>query len=320
MGFLDGKKVLVTGGAGFLGSHIVEILNERDCTCLAPRRVEVDFVNQAATFAYLEKVRPDVVIHCAAYYGGMVIHERHPAKIYYENLVMGAHLMEAAYRSSVGKFVTIGSDCAYPGYLQKEILTEDDLWSGIPHKTALDYGIVKRILSVGAWAYRKEYGLNSIYLIPTNMYGPRDNYDFESSHVVGALVRRFVEARTSNASTVEVWGSGAPTRSFLFVEDAAEGIILATDEYNDVAPMNLTTVNGNTIRELAETIKEVSGYHGKIVWNTSRPDGQLKKILDVAKMKRTLNWQPHYSLREGLKKTIDWYIKNKEIADAKKKV
>lgn len=320
MGFFDHKKILVTGGAGFLGSHIAEILARYKCQLFLPRRAEVDFISQATTFNYLETIRPDIVIHCAAYYGGMVIHERHPGKIYYENLVMGTNLIEAARLYGVKKFVIIGSDCAYPGYLQKEILTEEDLWAGAPHESALDYGIVKRILSIQGWAYKKEYGFNSIYLIPTNMYGPRDNYDFDSSHVVGALIRRFVEAKMQKAPTVEVWGSGKPTRNFLYVEDAATGIILATEKYNDVSPMNLTTTQGNTVRELAEAIKDMTGYTGEIVWNTSRPDGQLKKILDVSKMKAALNWEPRYSLHEGLKRTVAWYIQNKELADSKKKV
>lgn len=317
--FFNNKKVLVTGGTGFLGSQITKRISPFAGLIATPHRSEVDFTNQAATHSYLISNKFDVIIHCAAFYGGMAIHEKYPGRIYYENLIMGANLIEGARLSSVSKFVIISSDCAYPGYLDKKILSEDDLWNGPPHETALDYGVVKRVMSIHSWAYRKEYGLNSIFLIPTNMFGPNDNFDFGSSHVVGALIRRFVEAKDSNAPYVEMWGSGAPTRNFLYVEDAADGIILATEKYNNVAPMNLTTTEGATIKELAETIKDIVDYSGEMRWNTSKPDGQMKKMLDVARMKSILNWEPKYSLRKGLESTIDWYIKNKTQADSKKK-
>lgn len=317
--YFANKKVLVTGGTGFLGSQITKRISPLASLVVTPHRSEVDFTNQAATRSYLMSNKFDVIIHCAAFYGGMAIHEKYPGRIYYENLIMGTNLIEGARLSSVAKFVIISSDCAYPGYLNKEVLSEDDLWSGPPHETALDYGVVKRVLSVHSWAYRKEYGLNSIFLIPTNMYGPNDNFDFGSSHVVGALIRRFVEAKQNNAPAVEIWGSGAPTRNFLYVEDAADGVILATETYNNVAPMNLTTSEGATVKELAEIIKEVVGFDGEMRWNTAKPDGQMKKILDVTRMKSLLNWEPRYSLRHGLEVTIDWYLKNKAMADRKKK-
>lgn len=317
--YFDNKKVLVTGGTGFLGSQITKRISPLASLVATPHRSEVDFTNQAKTQLYLMSNKFDIIIHCAAFYGGMAIHEKYPGRIYYENLIMGANLIEGARLGSVSKFVIISSDCAYPGYLDKEVLSEDDLWNGPPHETALDYGVVKRVMSVHSWAYHKEYGLNSIFLIPTNMYGPNDNFDFGSSHVVGALIRRFVEAKDSGASFVEMWGSGIPTRNFLYVEDAADGIVMATEKYNDVAPMNLTTAEGSTVKELAEIIKDIVGYAGEMRWNTTKPDGQLKKILDVTKMKSILNWEPKYSLRQGLEKTITWYIANKAEADCKKK-
>lgn len=319
-GSLAGKTVLLTGGHGFLGSHLADRLSAMPLRLVRPRRADVDFIDQRATFDYLGRLRPDIVIHCAAWYGGMRIHELHPGRIYYENLMMGTNLLEAARRSGVKKFVTIGSDCAYPGDLPKDVLTEEDLWSGPPHESALDYGVVKRVLSVQGWAYRKEYGFNAIFLIPTNMYGPRDTFEFESAHVVGALIRRFVEAEAAEVPTVEVWGTGRPVRNFLYVEDAAEGIVRATQRYDDTAPLNLTTSEGRSVRELAETIRDLVGYRGEVVWNTSRRDGQLKKILDVSRMRQALDWEPRVTLREGLERTIAWYRSHKTLADSKKRI
>ena len=319
-GPLAGQTLLLTGGHGFLGSHIVDRLAATPLRVARPHRADVDFVDQRAAFDYLDRLRPDLVIHTAAWYGGMRIHELHPARIYYENLMMGTNLLEAARRSGVKKFVTIGSDCAYPGYLPKDVLKEEDLWSGPPHETALDYGVVKRILSVQGWAYQKEYGFNAIFLIPTNMYGPRDTFEFESAHVVGALIRRFVEADAANAPTVEVWGTDRPVRNFLYVEDAAEGIVRALQRYDGTTPLNLTTSEGRSVRELAETIRELVGYRGEIVWNTARPDGQLKKVLDVSRMRQALDWEPQVTLREGLERTIAWYRGHKALADSKKKI
>ena len=318
--FFQNKKILITGGNGFLGSQIRERLLPRSGAIVTPHRSEVDFTRQAATEKYLAEQKFDIIIHCAAFYGGMAIHEKFPGNIYYENLMMSTNLIEAARVNKVAKFVIIGSDCAYPGYLNKDILVEEDFWTGPPHETALDYGIVKRILSVQSWAYKKQYGFHSIFLIPTNMYGPGDNFDFGSSHVVGALIRRFVEAKMDKMPFVEVWGTGAPTRNFLYVEDAANGIVLATEKYDDGAPMNLTTTNGCSVRELAEMIREVVVYQGEITWNTSKPDGQLKKILDVTKMKTKLGWEPRQTLRDGLQKTVTWYLAHKIEADRKKKV
>lgn len=316
--FFTGKSVLVTGGAGFLGSYIVASLKDRGAHVFVPRRAEYDLTD----FGQVEKCYADskaeIVIHCAAFYGGMRMHELFPAKIYYENLVMGAHMMEAARLSGIKKYVSIGSDCSYPGYLNKEVLSEDDLWTGLPHETALDYGVVKKMPVIQGWSYKKQYGFNAIHVILTNMYGPRDAFHPDRSHVVAALIRKFVEAKQNNLDSVEIWGSGKPTRNFLYVHDAAEGVILATEKYNDVTPLNVTTDGGNTIAELAEDIKRLTDFRGKLVYNTERPDGQMKKILDVTRMKKFLNWKPCTALDEGLKKSIIWYEKHKEEADEKR--
>jgi nucleoside-diphosphate-sugar epimerase len=216
----------------------------------------------------------------------------------------------------VEKVVQIGTACSYPGYLENE-LAEKDLWHGLPHETVVNYGVTKKIMNVQGVAYKKQYGLDSIHLILTNLYGPRDTFHPDRSHVAAALVRKFVEAKMRNAATVEVWGTGKPVREFLYVDDCAAGILLAAEKYHELEPMNLGTGVGTSIRELAETIQKVSSYRGAIQWNIEKPDGQLKKVLAVEKMKKVLDWQPPTSLREGLKKTIAWYETNKAEADAR---
>jgi len=312
--FWQNKRVLITGGAGFLGSHIVDRLKTAGCEILVPRKAQYDFVKLEAADQCLDSFQPHIVIHCAAYYGGIWINQLYPGRIYYENLVMGANLMEAARKSGVEKFVQIGTACSYPGYLENE-LSEKDLWNGLPHETVVNYGMTKKVIAIQAQAYKKQYGLNSIHLILTNLYGPRDTFHPDRSHVVAALIRKFVEAKVAGASEVEVWGTGKPIREFLYVDDCAAGIIRATEVYNDLEPMNLGTGIGTSIRELAETIQEVSQFAGEIRWNASKPDGQMKKILDISKMKAALKWQPGTTLRQGLAKTIEWYAANKEEAD-----
>lgn len=306
---------MVTGGAGFLGSHIVEILKKRGAKVFVPRRAEYDLTDRTQVERCYADSRPEIVIHCAAFYGGMRIHELVPGKIYYENLVMGAFMMEAARLFGVGKYVSMGSDCSYPGYLNKEVLSEDDLWAGLPHETALDYGVVKKMPIIQGWSYNKQYGFNSIHTILTNMYGPRDAFHPDKSHVVAALIRKFIEAKEKGSDSIEIWGSGKPTRNFLYVEDAAEGVVLAAEKYTGTEPLNVTTDGGSTVAELAEDIKRIIGFKGRLVYNTNRPDGQIKKILDVSRMKNILGWTPKVSLEEGLKRTISWYENNKDEAN-----
>ncbi len=316
MSFWKNCKVVVTGGAGFLGSHVVELLREKGATVYVPRRRDYNFIHLSDGLRCLAEQRPRVVIHCAAYYGGIWINQMYPGKIYYENLMMATNLIEACRLSGVEKFVGVGTACSYPGYLTGD-LNEDDLWNGQAHETVRNYGSVKKMMAIQCWAYKKQYGFNGIHLILTNLYGPLDTYNPERSHVVAALIRKFVEAKQQGAPSVEVWGSGKPIREFLYVKDAAEAIVRAAEKYNEVEPMNIGTGVGTSIRVLAETIKEVSDFKGGLAWNAEKPDGQMKKILDVRKMQAVLEWQPPTSLREGLEKTIQWYMANKDTADAR---
>jgi GDP-L-fucose synthase len=227
---------------------------------------------------------------------------------------MGANVMEAARQSQVEKFVGIGTACSYPGYLEGE-LREDCLWDGPPHETVINYGLTKKMMAVQGWAYKKQFGFRSIHLILTNLYGPRDTFHPDRAHVVSALIRKFIEARMKNAPEVEVWGTGTPIREFLYVDDCAEGILRAAELYEDTAPLNIGCGRGTPIRELVSLIQEISGFEGPLRWNTSKPDGQMKKVLDVSRMKSILRWEPPTDLRAGLKKTIDWYTAHKAEAD-----
>ncbi len=312
--FWKNKRVMITGGSGFLGSHIVDRLKQKDCQIFVPRSKDYNLVRFEDAVKVMETYKPHIVIHSAAFYGGIWINQLYPGRIFFENLVMGAHVIEASRLAGVEKFVGIGTACSYPGHLTGE-LKEENLWDGPPHETVMNYGLTKKMMAVQCWAYKRQYDFKGIHLILTNLYGPRDTYNPDRSHVVAALIRKFVEAKMQNSPTVEVWGTGKPIREFMYVDDAAEAIILATERYDDVEPLNIGTGIGTSIRELAETIHDIVGFEGKIQWNTSKPDGQMKKILDVTKMKKVLEWEPPHKLREGLEKTIAWYKQNKEEAD-----
>ncbi|MBN2301776.1 MAG: GDP-L-fucose synthase [Lentisphaerae bacterium] len=316
MSFWENKSVLVTGGAGFLGQHMVQRLEKMGAHVFVPRRKDYDLTVLEACVQCMRDAAPQIVIHSAAYYGGIWINQLYPGKIYYENLVMGANVMEAARLAKVEKFVAIGTACSYPGYLEGE-LSETNLWDGPLHESVVNYGMTKKMMAVQAMAYKKQYNFNAIHLILTNLYGPGDTYNPDRSHVPAALIRKFVEAKLANARSVEVWGSGAPIREFLYVEDCADAILKAAELYNNLAPMNIGPGKGTSIRELAETIQSVSGFNGKIEWNRSKPDGQMKKVLNVSRMKQILKWEPPTSLRNGLEKTILWYEANKKAADAR---
>lgn len=312
--FWKNKRVLVTGGSGFLGRQIVPRLEKREALVFVPRKKDYDLVDFASCQRCFQEHSPEIVIHSAAYYGGIWINQLYPGRIFYENLVMGAHLMEAARLARVKKFVQIGTACSYPGYLEG-MLKEENLWDGPLHESVFHYGLTKKIMNIQGKAYKKEYDFNSIHLILTNLYGPFDTFNPDRSHVVSALVRKVVEAKLANKPEVEVWGTGKPIREFLYVEDCAEAIILASELYNDLTPMNLGCGEGTTIKELIETTCKVAGYRGRLAWNSEKPDGQYKKVLDVKRMKEKLNWSPPTSLATGLKKTIDWYLENKKEAD-----
>ncbi len=317
-GYWVDKRVTVTGGAGFLGQHLVRRLESFGAKVFVPRQRDYNLTTLDAGLRCLLEHPCDVLVHAAAYYGGIGINVTEPAKLYYTNLVMGANLMEAARLAKVGKFVAIGTACSYPGYLEGD-LKEHDLWNGPCHASVVNYGLTKKMLAVQAQAYKKQYGLDSIHLILTNLYGPGDSYNPDRSHVVAALVRKWVEGDLAAAPSIEVWGTGKPIREFIYVEDCADAIILASEKYHDVnVPLNIGTGLGTSIRELVETINDVTGYTGKIVWNTDKPDGAIKKVLDVTRMKQVLEgWTPPTSLHAGLSRTIAWYRASKAQADTK---
>jgi GDP-L-fucose synthase len=316
--YWSNKKVTVTGGAGFLGQHVVRRLESFGAEVFVPRQRDYNLTTLDACLRCVLEHPCDVLVHAAAYYGGIGINVTQPGTLYYTNLVMGASLMEAARLANVGKFVAIGTACSYPGYLEGE-LAEGDLWAGPCHASVVNYGLTKKMMAVQALAYERQYGLKSIHLVLTNLYGPGDSYNPERSHVVAALVRKFVEAEMAKAPSVEVWGTGKPVREFIYVEDCADAIVLAAERYDDCAtPLNIGTGVGTTIRELSETVCEVSGYRGKMVWNTDKPDGAAKKVLDVTRMKQALDgWSPPTALKAGLAQTVAWYRANKAQADAK---
>ncbi len=316
--FWSDKKVTVTGGAGFLGQHLVRRLKNYGAEVYVPRQRDYNLTSLDSCLRCLLEHPCDMLFHTAAYYGGIGINVNEPAKLYYSNLVMGANVMEAARLAKVGKVVNIGTACSYPGYLEGE-LKEDDLWSGPCHASVVNYGLTKKMLAVQGVAYKKQYGLDSIHLILTNLYGPGDSYNPDRSHVVAALVRKFVEADMANAREVEVWGTGKPIREFIYVEDCADAIVLAAEKYQDVTlPLNIGTGVGTSILELAETVHKVSGFKGRVAWNADKPDGAAKKVLDVTRMQRALEgWLPPTKLEPGLAQTIRWYRDHKTEADAK---
>ncbi|HEX7017938.1 MAG TPA: GDP-L-fucose synthase [Patescibacteria group bacterium] len=303
--FWQGKRVVVTGGAGFLGSHIVGLLKTlKPQEIIIPRSTEYDLRQPQACAQVVEGA--DVVIHLAANVGGIGYNQEFPGTLFYDNLLMGVHLIEEARKAEVEKFVAIGTICAYPKHTPVPF-KEDDLWNGYPEETNAPYGLAKKMMLVQGQAYRQQYGFNTIYLLPVNLYGPRDNFNPDSSHVIPALIKKFVEAKANHDSEVIVWGTGKPTREFLFVEDAARGIILAAEKYNGAEPVNLGSSFEISIADLADTIKKIVGYQGTIVFDTSKPDGQPRRKLDVSRAKNEFGFESKVTFEEGLQKTIDWY-------------
>ena len=307
MDFWAERTVLVTGGAGFLGSHVVRKLRELSCRAvIVPRSREFDLREKEAIIRLFEGTRPDLVIHLAAIVGGIGANRRHPGRFFYDNAIMGLQLMEQARGFGVEKFVVVGTVCAYPK-LTPVPFQEADLWNGYPEETNAAYGLAKKMLLVQSQAYRQEYGFNAICLLPVNLYGPGDNFDPETSHVIPALIRRCVEAVEANREEVVVWGSGMASREFLFVEDAAEAIILAAEHYDGAEPVNLGSGIEITIKELAELIAEFCRFRGRLVWDTTKPDGQPRRCLDTTRAVRAFGFRAHTDFREGLRRTIDWY-------------
>ena len=310
---LKGKRILITGGSGFLGRVVVKRLEETGAHVFVCRSKHYDLVDYKACGRLFRYVNPNIVVHLAAYYGGIDINRKYPAKIYFRNLIMGANVIEQCRRWDVEKFVGIGTACSYPGYLEGD-LKEENLWDGPCHESVRNYGATKKMLQIQCEAYKKQYGLDGIHLILTNLYGEWDSYNPERSHVVAALIRKFVEAKMNNGAAVEVWGNGVPIREFIYVGDVAKAIAIATDVYNDLSPLNIGTGIGTSILELVNMIQTIIGYKGTIFWNTKMPSGQSKKILDIKKMKKVLNWESKTSLQDGLKKTISWFENNYQEA------
>jgi GDP-L-fucose synthase len=300
--FWKGRRALVTGGAGFLGSHLVEDLRARGADVTVPRRKDTDLVDRAAVRKVIASSRPQIVIHAAAVVGGIGANRKHPGKFFFENLMMGVQLIEEARLAGVPKIVSLGTICSYPKFTPVPF-RESEIWNGYPEETNAPYGLAKKMLLVQSQAYRAEYGTNAIFLMPVNLYGPRDNFDLETSHVIPALIRKCLEGKDE----IEIWGTGEPTREFLFVEDCAEGIRLAAESYDGAEPVNLGSGEEITIRKLAERIAALTGYKGRLRWNPERPDGQPRRALDTSRAKTLFGFQARTSLDDGLRKTIDWY-------------
>lgn len=304
---LSSKRICVTGGAGFLGRAVCEKLRARGVTELfVPRSREFDLTQPEAVALLFDRGAPDVVIHLAAEVGGIGANQMHPGRFFYANMSMGLHLIEEARRRGVGKFVQVGTVCAYPKTCEVPF-SEDDLWNGFPEETNAPYGVAKRALHVMLDAYRAEYGFNGVYVVPVNLYGPHDDFDAETSHVIPALIRKFCEAVDLDDGQVQCWGTGSASREFLFVDDAADGIVTATAMHNDSLPINLGTGQEIAIADLAARIAELVGFKGEISWDENRPDGQPRRRLDTTRAERLLGWQAKVDLDEGLRRTIEWW-------------
>ncbi len=305
-------RVLVTGGAGFLGTHVVEALRARGARdVIVPRRAERDLRVEATVEKLYREGKPDLVIHLAAVVGGIGANRANPGTFFYDNAIMGILLMEHARRAGVKKFVAVGTICAYPKHTPVPF-REENLWDGYPEETNAPYGLAKKMLLVQAQAYRAQYGFPAIYLLPVNLYGPRDNFDPESSHVIPAIVKKCVEARDARAEKIVCWGDGSPTREFLYVADCAEGIVLAAERYEKPDPVNLGSGREISIRELTELIARETGFQGRIEWDTSQPNGQPRRCLDVTRAEREFGFRARTPFLDGLKKTIAWYEQDRK--------
>ncbi len=302
----------VTGGAGFLGSFMVEKLGQRGAKdVFAPRKREYDLTDITRVRYLLDDARPDIVIHIAALAGGIGANRARPAEFFYNNLMMGVPLMHEAYLRGVKKFVALGTICSYPKFAPIPF-KEEYLWTGYPEETNAPYGLAKAMLLVQSQTYREQYGFNSIYLLPVNLYGPRDNFNLQTSHVIPALIRKFIEAQERGDKQVELWGDGSPTREFLYVEDAAEGILLAAEKYDGSEPVNLGSGMEISIKQLAETVGKLTGFDGKYVWDTSRPNGQPRRMLDVSRAEEYFGFRAQMPFDEGLRRTIEWFRANRD--------
>lgn len=311
--YWDDRTVMVTGGAGFLGSHLIEQLEERSDTVkiFVPRSSDYDLREKSDIERAFENSAADTVIHLAATVGGIGANRENPGRYFYDNAIMGIELLEQARQYGVEKFTILGTICAYPEDTPVPF-SEDDLYDGYPEKTNAPYGIAKKALHTQSWAYREQYDFNSIYLLPVNLYGPRDDFDLETSHVVPAIIRKCIEARERGESSITAWGTGEPTREFLYVKDAAEGILDATEGYDSSEPVNLGSGEEISIKALIELIAKLTGFNGEIEWDSSKPDGQPRRKLDTSRAEDRFGWSASTEFRKGLRETIDWFEQNRE--------
>jgi len=306
-GFWQNRRVCVTGGAGFLGRFILAELHRRGANeIFVPTIEKYDLVDPASIDRMLTDSRPDVIIHLAAKVGGIGANRAHPAEFFYDNLMMGVQLMHRAWQAGVGKFVAIGTVCAYPKFTPVPF-REDDLWNGYPEETNAPYGLAKKMLLVQAQTYREQYGYDAIFLLPVNLYGPWDNFNLETSHVIPAMIRKIIEAQQAGRDEVTLWGDGSPTREFIYAADAAEGIVRAAEDYSGPLPVNIGSGNEISIRDLAGLISQLTGFNGRIVWDTSKPNGQPRRGLDTSRARDLFGFTARTSFEDGLRETIAWY-------------
>lgn len=311
MTFWTENRFVVTGGSGFLGSAVIRAMRERGAgEIVVPRSAEYDLRDHSAVLRLLEDARPTVIIHMAAVVGGIGANREHPAEFLYDNLMMGTQLLHEAWKAGVSKFVTIGTVCAYPKFTPVPF-HEEDIWNGYPEETNAPYGLAKKMLLVQGQAYRQQYGFDSIYLLPTNLYGPGDNFDPRSSHVIPALIRKFVEAKERGDSEVVAWGTGSATREFLYVDDAAEGIVLAAERYDKSDPVNLGSSFEISIRDLTYLIRDMVAFDGEVVWDATKPDGQPRRKLDTSRAEAEFGFRSATTFEDGLRRTIDWYVRSR---------
>ena len=300
------KKVTVTGGAGFLGRHLVERLRARGVEVFVPRSRDYNLVKESDVARLLEDARPEMVIHLAAVVGGIGHNQKNPGRFFYENLMMGTHLIEQSRLRELKKFVALGTVCSYPKFTPVPF-KEDDIWNGYPEETNAPYGLAKKMMLVQSQSYREQYGFNSIFLLPANLYGPFDNFDLETSHVIPALIRKCIEARREGRESIDVWGSGDVSREFLYVEDCADGVLRAAETYDESAPVNIGTGREIMIRDLVQLIARLTGFDGEIRWQTERPNGQPRRGLDVTRAFEKFGFRAQTSLEDGLRRTISWF-------------